>query len=59
VSGPLTLPRLSCRKCGRTSPPVYFAPVTIEGEGSCICYACAEERHWLDPDGDLRPGIEL
>ena len=59
MSGPLTLPRLSCRKCGRTSPPVYFAPVTIEGEGSCICYACAEERHWLDPDGDLRPGIEL
>lgn len=59
MSGPHTLPRLSCRKCGRTKPPVYFAPVTIEGEGSCICFSCAEARHWLDRDGNLRPGVEL
>ena len=59
MSGPHTLPRLSCRKCGRINPPVYFAPVAIEGEGSCICYACAAARQWLDQDGNLLPGVEL
>lgn len=59
MSGPLTLPRLSCRKCGGTNPPVYFAPVTVEGEGTCICFACAEVRQWLDRDGNLREGIAL
>lgn len=59
MSGRLTLPRLVCRKCGRTNPPVYFAPVTREGEGSCICFDCADARQWLDRDGTLRPDIEL
>jgi hypothetical protein len=59
MSGPLALPRLSCRKCGKTNPPVYLAPVTTEAEGSCICLDCAKARQWLDSDGNLRPGIEL
>lgn len=59
MSAPLTLPRLSCRKCGRTNPMAYLAPVVIEAEGTCICQDCAEARQWLDRDGNLRPGIEL
>jgi len=59
VSGPTPLPRLSCRKCGRANPSVYFASVVIEGIGSCICMGCAEARGWLDRSGNLKPGVTL
>ncbi|WP_164871493.1 MULTISPECIES: hypothetical protein [Paracoccus] len=57
MSGPL--PDLSCRKCGTTNPPVYLAPVTVGGAGTCICIGCAEARGWLDRDGNVKPGIAL
>lgn len=61
MSGPAPLPQLSCRKCGRTNPLVYLAPVILPDEqtGSCICIPCATVRGWLDADGNLKPGIEL
>ena len=61
MSGPVTLPRLTCRKCGRISPWVYFAPVILppEPSGTCICMDCAAARGWLDPTGNLKPGISL
>ena len=59
MSGPHPLPHLSCRKCGRSNPWVYFAPVVVEGIGTCICMACAEARGWLDRSGNLKPGVAL
>ena len=59
VSGPHPLPELTCRKCGRSSPWVYFAPVVVEGTGTCICTDCAEARGWLDRLGNIKPGITL
>jgi hypothetical protein len=56
---PEALPRLTCRKCAAHNPLVYFAPVTFDGAGTCICFDCAQARNWLDADGDLRPGVEL
>jgi len=56
VSGPT---HLTCRKCGRSNPWVYFAPVVVEGIGTCICMACAEARGWLDRSGNLKPGVAL
>lgn len=55
----LALPQLTCRKCSADNPAVYFAPVTMDGKGTCVCFDCAKARHWLDQNGDLRPGIEL
>lgn len=57
--GPNPLPNLSCRKCGRTNPVVYLAPVMVEGAGTCICMDCADARGWLDVAGNLKLGIEL
>jgi hypothetical protein len=59
VSGPYPLPDLSCRKCGRINPWVYFAPLVVEGTGTCICIDCAEAGGWLDAAGNLKPGIVL
>ncbi|WP_299846365.1 hypothetical protein [uncultured Paracoccus sp.] len=61
MSGPILLPRLTCRKCGSVNPIVYLAPVILPGDpsGSCICLDCADARGWLDPTGNLKPGITL
>ena len=53
------LPRLTCRKCAAINPLIFLAPVVVDGVGSCLCLDCAEKRHWLDPDGNLKPGITL
>jgi hypothetical protein len=59
MSGRHALPDLSCRKCGRSNLWVYFAPVVVEGTGTCICMNCPEARGWLDRAGNLKPKIEL
>ena len=59
MSGPHPLPDLSCRKCGRSNPWVYVAPVVVERTGTCICMDCAEARGWLDAAGNLKPGVAL
>lgn len=59
MSAPAILPPMTCRKCGASNPVVFLAPVVVAGAGTCICYACARARHWLDPDDNLKPGIEL
>ena len=59
MSGPHPLPHLSCRKCGRTNPVVYLAPVMVDGAGTCICMDCAKARGWLDAAGNLKPGVSL
>lgn len=60
MSGPHPLPALACRKCGRSNPWVYLAPVVVEGAGTtCICMDCAEARGWLDEAGNLKPGVVL
>jgi len=59
MSGPLTLQSLTCRKCGRSNPWVYLAPVVIEGSGTCICMDCAAACGWLDKSGNLRPEVTL
>lgn len=53
------MPELTCRKCDAVNPLVYFAPVTIEAKGTCVCFDCAKARQWLDANGDLRPDIQL
>lgn len=53
------LPQLTCRKCEAVNPMVYFAPVVVDGAGTCVCFDCAKERNWTTPDGDLRPGVTL
>lgn len=58
-TAPETFPAMTCRKCGKADPLSYFAPVVVDGTGTCICFDCAEARHWLDRDGNLRPGVEL
>ena len=57
MSGPHPLPILSCRKCGRSNPLVYLAPVVVEGNGSCICMGGAALRGGLDAAGNLKPGV--
>ena len=59
MSGPHPLPHLSCRKCGRSNPLVYLAPVVVEGTGTCICMDCATLRGWLDAAGNLKLGVSL
>ena len=59
MSGPHALPALACRKCGRSNPWAYFAPVVIEKTGTCICMDCAKARGWLDEAGNLKPGVVL
>jgi recombinational DNA repair protein (RecF pathway) len=49
------MPQLICNHCGKVNPTVYFKPV---GNG-CVCYKCADDRKWLNGDGDLRPDIKL
>lgn len=51
------LPSLLCRKCGKVSPWVYYAPITENN--TCICLNCAEERGWVDEFGKLRDGVTL
>ncbi len=53
------LPRMTCRKCGASNPVIFLAPVIVKGSCSCICLDCAEARSWLDPDGNLKAGVEL
>ncbi|KPN63038.1 hypothetical protein SAMN04488527_11057 [Aliiroseovarius crassostreae] len=59
MSGPAILPPMTCRKCGASNPVIFLAPVIVTGSGTCICLDCAEAREWLDPDGNLKAGIEL
>ena len=59
MSGPPPLPRLTCRKCAKSNPAVYFAPVSVDGIGTCICFVCPEARGWLDRAGDLKEGVCL
>ena len=59
MSGPQPLPRLSCRKCGRSNPWVYLASVVVEGTGTCICMHCAKARGWLNAAGNLKLGVSL
>lgn len=58
MSGPIP-PELTCRKCGRSNPWVYFAPVAVESTGTCICMDCAAARGWLYKTGHLKPGVAL
>jgi hypothetical protein len=50
---------MTCRKCGASNPVIFLAPVIVKGSGTCICLDCAEARSWLDPDGNLKLGVEL
>ncbi len=61
MSGPIPLPRLTCRTCGSVNPVVYLAPVILPAapSGTCICMDCAAARGWLDQTGNLKPGISL
>ena len=59
MSSPHPLSTLSCRKCGRSNPWVYLAPVVVEGTGTCICMDCTKARGWLDAAGNLKPGVAL
>ncbi len=59
MSGPAILPPMTCRKCGASNPVIFLAPVIVKGSCSCICLDCAEARFWLDPDGNLKAGVEL
>ena len=52
-------PELTCRKCDVKNPFIYFAPVTYEGIGTCVCLECARENRWLNKDGELRRDVEL
>jgi len=53
-------PQLDCRKCGASNPFAYFAPVSVNGNGTCICVACVEKAGWLDKrTGNLKDGVEL
>jgi len=53
------LPPMTCRKCGASNPVIFLAPVIVTGSCSCICLDCAEARKWLDPDGNVKAGVEL
>ncbi|WP_179209261.1 hypothetical protein [Haematobacter genomosp. 1] len=53
------MPTLTCRKCSVVNPLVYFGPVTVDGVGTCVCFACAKARLWLDQNGDLRHDIQV
>ncbi|WP_085308093.1 hypothetical protein [Planktotalea arctica] len=59
MSSPAILFLMTCRKCGASNPVIFLAPVIMKGSGTCICLDCAEARKWLDPYGNLKPGIEL
>ncbi len=59
MNGLAPLPQLTCRKCGKSNPVVYLAPVVVDGSGTCICFACADARGWLDRSGNLKEGITL
>jgi len=55
----LEFQKMVCRKCDAVNPVVYFAPVSLSGYSTCICFDCADARQWLDKDGNLREGVEL
>jgi len=59
MTAPAILPPMTCRKCGTSNPVIFLAPVVVTGAGTCICLDCAEACRWLDPDGNLKPGITL
>lgn len=59
MSGPLALTQLTCRTCGTSNPPVYLAPVTVDGTGTCHSLDCAAARGWLDATGNLKKGVTL
>jgi hypothetical protein len=59
MSSPAILPPMTCHKCGASNPVIFLAPVVVNGSGTCICLDCAEVRKWLDPDGNLKAGVEL
>jgi hypothetical protein len=59
MSGLAILPSLTCRKCSTSNPMVYFAAVTMDGAGTCICYDCAKANLWLNSDDNLKSDIEL
>ena len=53
------MPELTCRKCYAVNPMVYFAPAAVNAKGTCICFACAKSKNWLDRDDNLKEGVEL
>ena len=56
----MTFPPMTCRKCERLNPMVYFAPVAVEPfPATCICFDCVKARGWLDRDDNLKPGVTL
>lgn len=59
MSHPEILPPMTCRKCGASNPLIFVAPIIVKGSGTCIFLDCAEARKWLDPDGNLKPSVEL
>lgn len=59
MSSPAILSPMTCRKCGTSNPVIFLAPIVAKASGTCICLDCAEAHKWLDPDGNLKPGVEL
>jgi len=51
------IPAMTCRKCDKANPVVYFAP--IAENNTCICLACAKSRQWLDKNDNLKEGVAL
>ena len=59
MSCPAILPPMTCRKLGASNPVIFLAPVIVKGSGTCICLDWAVARSWLEPDGNLKAGVEL
>lgn len=55
----INFPELTCRKCEKRNPMVYFAPVSIAGKGTCVCFECAKSKGWINSHGDIKTGITL
>lgn len=53
-------PHMTCRKCQKVNPIVFFAPVNVTPQpATCVCFDCAKDRGWLTSDGDLRSDVTL
>jgi len=56
----MTFADMTCRKCERLNPWVYFAPVNVAPfPATCVCIDCAKARQWVDRDGNLKAGVTL
>lgn len=53
-------PQLDCRYCWCKNPIVYFAPVAVNGKGTCICFDCAVAKNWVYKNsGEIKRGVSL